>query len=198
MTATPVHICLTLYLIPVTIWFTWRYSHRILRFLLHTGSGSPKQAYVACHTLLDRIVLHAWELLPTLNTQPPVSWMGFTVSQDGLLVSRAGTEGGLVPITPWSNVSGVGLEMRPLYEYDPATRSYWHEARRVNTGYQFSMLVVLMAGSTLNIVLPLRDNEAAVDFAAHVLAFARSHERRLSLMGFEKDITRSVVHLEAF
>ncbi len=203
MAVNPVHLCLGIYLLPVAAWLIYQVLRNAQGVTQRFQSFTPKHAYAACHDTLDRIVLNAWELMPVLDTQPAVTWANYSVSRDGIMVEHSGlspnaAQSTLVPLMPWSNVSGVGLEMRPLYNYAPASKSYWYDSTRINTGYQFNILIVLMAGATLNISLPLRDNESAIDFAAHVLAFARNHERRLSLMGFDKAITRSVVHLEVF
>lgn len=203
MTVNPVHLCLGLYLLPMGIWLLYQLIPKAHGLTQRFQGFSPKEAYAACHDTLDRIVLNAWTLMPILDTQPAVTWANYTISRDGILVehsplSPSGAQSALVPLLPWSNVSGVGLEMRPLYNYAPTSKGYWYNSTRINTGYQFNILIVLIAGATLNISLPLRDNESAIDFAAHVLAFARNHERRLSLMGFDKAITRSVVHLEVF
>ncbi len=192
------HICLGIPLLPIVWWIMnriWRTTQRWMR------GFTPRQAYLACHQTLDRIVLHAWKLIPVLETQQPRVWMQYSVSQAGLLITPGAYNGdgstALIPLTPWSAVSGVGLSISPIYTYAASAR-YTRNSTRINTGYEFNMLIVLIAGKTITIGLPLRNNDAAVDFAGHVLAFARHHERRLSLTGFDKDLTREVVHLEAF
>jgi hypothetical protein len=161
---------------------------------------TPIQAFNLCHTLLQKIVLDAWELLPEIDSRPPVLWDQFTVSADGLVIRPVDSlpSQALISLTEWVNVSGVGLEMRPLYDYFAPIRSYWDSATRINTGYQFNLVVVPRSGNTLNITIPLKNNTDAVQFAAHVLAFARSRKCRLSVMGFDKAMTQGIVHLQGF
>lgn len=185
---------------------------RLIRRMV-TGQ-SPLHEYETCHIMLRKIVLRAWDLLPIIDAQPPLVWTRYTISPQGMQIPRLnapiGSAHELVPAINWSAISGVGLEMSPLYEYEGPTYKggynggarrpvYYKMARatRINTGYQFIMLIVIANEPTQTIGLPL-NNDAAINFAAHVLAFARSHERRLSLMGFDKGMTRQVVHLEAF
>lgn len=174
---------------------------------------SPLEAYNICHSMLQQMVQQAYFLLPTLDaadseplTAPMstpqraalVRWGAYTVSADGLLFAPETPMPGLLPVTTWDAVSGVGVEMAPIYHYAPASRSFWDISTRVNTGYAFNLLIVPLNGSTLTIRLPLRNNDAAVNFAAHVLAFARHRNRRLSHIGFDKKLTREVVHLNMF
>ncbi len=171
---------------------------------------SPRHQFVVCHEMLNQIVLRAWHLLPDLDTEPSLRWGQYTVAGGGLIAPshapHAFGERALMPLTDWSAVSGVGMEMSPLYEYmapgqdrsGRAKMSFDTRVTRLNTGYQFSILIVMIKGPTYTIGLPIRTDGAAIDFTAHLLAYARSHDRRLSLMGFDKALTRQVVHLEAF
>ena len=188
-----------MFVLPYLLWMVLVFGRRFYAYAQRHTGFTAKQAYEACHLTLDRVVVAAWTLVPNAASLPAISWDRFTVSAAGILVTRAEVPGhALVPFTSWDNVSGVGLEMRPLYHYAPATRSFWHIATRVNTGYQFNILIVMFKGETIAISIPLRENDAAVQFAAHILALARTRERRLSLMGFDKSITRDIVHLGAF
>ena len=103
----------------------------------------------------------------------------------------------LAPI-PWANISGVGVEMAPIFNYAPATRSYWDIVTRVTLGYRFTLLIVLTQGATLALEIPLRDNEQAIAFGSLILACARFHDRRMTLIGFDKALTASIVHTRMF
>lgn len=199
MNTTVSQVCLWSYLTPLLLFVAYRVYRGLVVFRTHRTGFTPRQAFVTCHSMLEKIVIDAWELLPQIETLPPVMWELFTVSVDGISFLPINAPGlALVPITEWGNVSGVGLEMRPLYDYAPALRGFWHIATRVNTGYEFNIVVVPLTGETLTMKIPLQKNSAAVQFAAHLLAFARSRHCRLSVMGFDKAITRDVVHLQEF
>lgn len=192
-------ICLLVYVLPLGGYVLYR----LLRGMgiyrkVHTGF-TPKQAFARCHDLLEHIVMRAWELLPSVETLPPTRWQRYAVSAEGISAVPGEQAGAaLVPVTRWVDVSGVGLEMRPLYDYARATKSYWHVATRINTGYQFNIVVVPYTGETFTVSLPLQDSEKALEFAAHLLAFARRRNCRLSVIGFDKQITKTVVHLQSF
>jgi hypothetical protein len=194
----PEHFCLYLYLL-FFIAYIGQFAYRKLLVYRkqHTGL-TPRQAFSLCHILLEQVVRGAYELLPHVEATPPTQWERFTVSTDGIsFLPLNAAVGALVPVTEWQNVSGVGLEMRPLYDYH-AGQSFWHIATRVNTGYQFNIVVVPRVGETITVTIPLRNNDLALQFAAHLLAFARSRSCRLSLMGFDKELTKGVVHLPMF
>ena len=185
----------------------WRRINVSRRSRFGVDNLSPAEAYTICHTMLQQMVKQAYYLLPTFdsdvaNSTPmarqSVRWGAYSVSAEGLLFAPDTPKAGLLPVTAWDAVSGVGVEMAPIYHYAPATRSYWDISTQVNTGYQFNLLIVPLSGSTLTIQLPLRNNDSAVNFAAHVLAFARYRNCRLSHIGFDKKLTRDVVHLNMF
>jgi hypothetical protein len=192
-------VCVLIYLLPLAGYLLYRALRGMgIYRKVHTGF-TPQQAFVTCHDLLERIVLRAWELLPAVEDLPATNWYRYTVSADGILSDPGeGRSAALIPITKWTDVSGVGLEMRPLYDYARATKSYWHVATRINVGYQFNILVVPFTGETVTVTLPLQDSAHALEFAAHLLAFARRRNCRLSVMGFDKEITKTVVHLQSF
>jgi hypothetical protein len=202
--------CLALWTAPGLIFILsliWRRFSVGRRSRYGADNLSPAEAYNICHTMLQKMVKQAYYLLPTFSgdestntpeARPLVRWGAYTVSVDGLLFAPDTPKAGLLPITAWDSVSGIGVEMAPMYRYAPPSRSFWDISTQVNTGYQFNLLIVPSNGSTLTIRLPLRNNDAAVNFAAHVLAFARFRNRRLSHIGFDKKLTRDVVHLNMF
>jgi hypothetical protein len=145
------------------------------------------------------MVYTAYTLLPNIDMRSWATWESYTVSLEGFLIIPDDPTGSalLAPLS-WEAVSGIGVEMTPIYAYAPAMRSFWDVSTRVNTGYRFNLLIVPISGATLTIQLPLRGNEAAMNFGAHVLALARYHERRLSHIGFDKGLTRGIVHLKMF
>ncbi len=193
------HLVIGIHAFPITMYLLYRLYRGASLVTMQRAGFTPKLAFATCHDMLERIVVGAYGLLPDLPTMQPTAWERFSVSADGILYAGENRPGAaLVPITQWDAVSGVGLEMRPVYKYAPATRSFWDVATRINTGYQFNIVVVPRVGNTLDITLPLRNNQDALDFAAHLLAFARARECRLSLMGFDKALTRGVVHLDMF
>lgn len=196
------HVCWAMLMLP-TGFFVMNALIRLSQRALRSLSGTtPDASYQACHATLNHIVYDAYALLSKLEQVPPLRWEHYTVSHDGLLIPRFVSQDSesraLVAATSWTAISGVGLDMSPLYRWHGDRRNRYSEAVRVNIGYQMTLLVVPFTGSTITINIPLRNNDAAVWFTAHVLAYARYHERRLSLMGFDKAITRSVVHLDNF
>jgi hypothetical protein len=198
MTISSIHLCFSIYALFFVFYVAQRLYRRALVYRKRHSGLTPQQAFALCHTLLEAVVVKAWELLPQVDSDPPTQWERFTVSADGIsFLPLNAPSGALIPITEWQNVSGVGLEMRPLYDYH-AGESFWHIATRVNTGYQFNIVVVPHTGETLTLTIPLRNNDLAVQFAAHLLAFARARQCRLSLMGFDKALTKGVVSLSMF
>lgn len=195
----PIHLCLSSYILLFIAFIGQDIYRKVLVYRKqHTGL-TPRQAFSTCHIMLEKIVLSAWELLPKIDSKPPTQWERFTVSADGIsfLPANSTDATALIPITEWKNVSGVGLEMRPLYDYH-AAQSFWHIATRVNTSYQFNIVVVPRVGETITVTIPLRNNDLAIQFAAHLLAFARARSCRLSAMGFNKELTKGVVHVTLF
>ena len=194
--------CLALWALPGFCWVAlilWRRVSAARQHISGLGGLAPVEAYAICHNMLNQMVYVAYTLLPTIDTCPPATWDRYTVSMAGLLVVPTHPTGpGLLAPLRWEAVSGIGVEMAPVYAYTPASRSFWDISTRVNTGYQLNLLIVPISGATLTIQLPLQNNEAAINFGAHMLAFARTHERRLSHIGFDKGLTRGIVHLKMF
>ncbi len=178
----------------------WRRATIAVRQRVGIEGVTRVEAYTLCHELLNDMVKRAYYLLPNVSTEnPTANWNTNRVSADGLLIPSAfPNEPGLLAPLPWQTISGIGVEMSPIFDYAPATRSYWDSGTRVNTGYRFGLLIVPTQGMTIVLPLPLRDNGEALIFGAHVLAYARFHNRRMTLLGFDKALTRSIVHTHIF
>jgi hypothetical protein len=166
------------------------------------GGLKSAQTYALCHDLLNAAVKQAYYILPKLdplNAEPVVQWRTNTVSAAGLIIPPAdSTSQAILAPIPWDEVSGVGVEMAPVFAYSASTRSYWDVSTRVTLGYRFTLLMVLTNGSTLSLEMPLQENRQALAFTALVLACARFHQRKMTLVGFDKDLTASVVHKSMF
>jgi len=162
---------------------------------------NPVQAYTICHDMLAGMVERAYYLFQAFAEQkyPVGKWDRYSVSPNGLLILPTGvtTPGLLAPID-WAHILGVGVEMRPLYSYTGATDTKWSKMARINIGYQFNLLIVPTQGETITITLPIHNSESALIFGAHTLAYARYYERRTTMVGFDKGLTRPIVHFSMF
>jgi len=161
----------------------------------------PVKSYDVCHDMLRTIVERAYHLFQDFTEQRYVTvrWDRYMVSAGGLLIAPLGMVNAalLAPIA-WADILGVGLEMRPTYNYTGVSSNKWARLTRVNTGYQFTMLVVPSIGETITIPLPMRGSDNALAFGAHMLAYARYYDRHTTMVGFDKTLTRPVVHFNMF
>ena len=162
---------------------------------------NPLKSYDVCHDMLRTIVESAYYLFQNFAEQryTDARWDRYTVTSGGFLVAPTRiVEAALVAPIAWADIMGVGLEMRPVYSYSGITGSKWSRLTRLNTGYQFTMLVVPSIGETITINLPMRGAENALAFGAHMLAYARYYDRRTTMIGFDKALTRPIVHFSMF
>lgn len=154
---------------------------------------TPPPAYDRCHVTLSEIVTRYQQIKHGLLSQTTKRWQAFngrtyTVNRTGMQEQRETSPTRGYHLS-WGQIGGVGVCMQPGFTVLAGARDAKSSAR-VTSGYTFHLLIVPISGSTIDIPIPLQEEDGAhyqaVEFAAYTLALAEQQSKRVNVFGFDR------------
>ncbi len=172
---------------------------RLFRILLgitqdiHHGTITQGRAQMSFDTG-RAIVMSAHTLAGELQTHvilPVATLKGYTIKETGIELPLP------VRFVAWPSVLGVGLQLAPLYDYQPDIDRMGHMGRsaktvRVLEDYLLTLMLVRKGEPTIDIPVPAADSESAANFIALTMAYAQRLKIKYSELGLDKPIAQIV------
>lgn len=145
-------------------------------------------AYQLCHLTLAQVVARYQMVKARLSAASGTTWHApdgrrFRVTQLGVESHRGAARDSYR--LGWERIGGVGIRMQPGFRFTDENRDGTPD-NQYTTDYSFHLLIVPTSGPTIDVPVPLREREAAVEFVAHTLALAEQHGKRINTFGFDK------------
>lgn len=162
--------------------------------------GSPPLAYQLCHLTLAQVVERYQFVKPRLSSIAALTWDApdgrrYAVTQEGVEARRGAHHN--VNRLSWERIGGVGIRMQPGFRFADENRDGVPD-NQYTLDYSFHLLIVPTSGATMDVLIPLHDRAAAVDFVAHALAWAEQRGKRINTFGFDKPPSTSRKRISKF
>ncbi|HML22530.1 MAG TPA: hypothetical protein PKD09_12830 [Aggregatilinea sp.] len=152
--------------------------------------GTSPLAYQLCHLTLAQVVDRYQQVKPGLSPAAAIAWNApdgqrYAVTPVGVESARSAHSSYRLP---WERIGGVGIRMQPGFRFTDENRDGMAD-NQYTMDYSFHLLIVPLSGATMDVLIPLHDRAAAVDFVAHALAWAEQYGKRVNTFGFDKPPT---------
>ncbi|WP_119072213.1 hypothetical protein [Aggregatilinea lenta] len=153
--------------------------------------GSSPLAYRLCHLTLSQVVERYQQVKPRIGSVATLTWDApdgrrYIVTPEGI-EARRGANHSLSRLG-WDRIGGIGIRMQPGFRFADDNRDGMAD-NQYTMDYSFHLLIVPTSGATLDLLIPLHNRTAAVDFVAHALAWAEERGKRINTFGFDKSPT---------
>ncbi len=153
--------------------------------------GTSPLAYQLCHLTLAQVVERYQLVKPRISSIATVTWDApdgrrYAVTPEGVETRRGANHH--INRLSWERIGGIGIRMQPGFRFADENRDGMTD-NQYTMDYSFHLLIVPASGATLDVMIPLHDRTAAVDFVAHALAWAEQRGKRINTFGFDKPPT---------
>jgi hypothetical protein len=181
--------CLSaLVLSALLVFVGWR-ARQFVRRHPEILTATTPYTYQRCHTTLDAVITH-YKTIQHDDTPRIIGWQApngqlYIVSDEGIRQRRSIHADTDVYFLAWRDIGGVGVRMQPGFLSADKNRDGSPD-RLYTTGYSFHLLIVPITGQTMDIPIPLNQQDDAVRFVAHTIALAERKGRRINVFGFDK------------